>query len=228
MEKGVSLVELLIAMFLSSILLLILYQFNQMSSAMHRGLREEWYCMQSLRRASLQLNADIVQNACLLPQNLKIAVMNNHLFIAGIPVTSEHPGIRLIENNTPPYYALIMSSAAWGAVLDTIDMDNDGLPDFWADLGMITDSGPCVISHNYSRGSNNVFITFWKIPIGGDRAVPAFHYELKDDGLYRNNQLLAEALVLFNPKISGNELTIDMRSQYHETQKKLLLSYPIQ
>jgi hypothetical protein len=37
------------------------------------------------------------------------------------------------------------------------------------------------------------------MPPQGARAVPAVCYELKKDGLYRNNELLAEAVVYFNP-----------------------------
>jgi hypothetical protein len=228
MEKGVGLVELLIALACSSIVFLALYQFFQVSSVTHKEMREAWYCMQSLRQASIRLNADLVQCALLLPQDLKIAVQDSGLFIAGVPVTSENPGISISLTNPAPYYALINSSVQGGAILDTVDIDNDGHADFWADLGILTESGPCVVGHNYSRGNNRIPLTCAIMPVQGDRAVPAIHYELKGDGLYRNNQLLAEAVVLFNPTISGNDLTIRMRSKYHETEKELSLSSPIQ
>lgn len=227
MEKGVGLVELLVSLACSSILILALYQFYQVSAVTHEEMREAWYCMQSLRQASIQLNSDMVQCACLLPQDLKIAVAGSQLFIAGVPVTSEHPGIQISQTSPPSYYTLIISSTATSAVFETVDIDNDGHADFWADLGMISDSGPCVASHNYSRGSTNVTFACPKRPIPGDRVVPAVHYELKEDGLYRNGQLLAESVVFFNPIISENVLTIQMRSDYHGTQKELSLSYPI-
>jgi type II secretory pathway pseudopilin PulG len=228
MEKGVGLVELLIALACSSILFLALYQFFQVSSVTHKEMREAWYCMQSLRQASIQLNTDLVQCALLLPQDLKIAVQDSELFIAGVPVTSENPGISVSLTNPAPYYALINSSAEGGAILDTVDIDNDGHADFWADLGLLTESGPCVVGHNYTRGNNRISLTCAIMPVQGNRAVPAIHYELKGDGLYRNNQLLAEAVVLFDPTISGNDLTIHMRSRYHGTEKELSLSSPIQ
>jgi hypothetical protein len=230
MEKGVGLVELFIALACSSILFLALYQFYQVSAVTHQEMREAWYCMQSLRQASIQLNEDLVQCALLLPQDLKIAAEGSELFIAGVPVTSENPGISISLTNPTPYYALINSSIQGGAILDTVDIDNDGRADFWAGLGILSESGPCVIGPKYSRGLGNksIPLTCAKMPLQGDRAVPAIHYELKGDGLYRNNQLLAEAVVLFQPTISGNDLTIHMRSRYHGTEKELSLSSPIQ
>jgi hypothetical protein len=228
MEKGVGLVELLLALACSSILFLALYQFYQVSAVTHQEMREAWYCMQSLRQASIQLNSDLVQCALLLPQDLKIAVQGSELFIAGVPVTSENPGINISLTNPAPYYALINSSAEGDAILDTVDIDNDGHADFWAGLGLLTESGPCVVGHNYKRGKNTIPLTCAKMPVQGDRAVPAIHYELKGDGLYRNSELLAEAVVLFHPTISGNDLTIHMRSRYHGTEKELSLSSPIQ
>ena len=228
MEKGVGLVELLIALACSSILFLGLYQFYQVSSLTHKETREAWYCMQSLRQASIRLNADLVQCALLLPQDLKIAVEAGGLFVAGVPVTTENPGISISSTNPAPYYALINSSVQGRALLDTVDIDNDGHADFWSGLGILTESGPCVVSQNYSRGNKSIPVTCAIMPVQGDRAVPAVHYELKGDGLYRNNQLLAEAVVLFRPTFSGNDLTIHMRSRYHGTEKELSLSYPSQ
>ena len=228
MEKGVGLVELLIALACSSILFLALYQFYQVSAVTHQEMREAWYCMQSLRQASIRLNADLVQCALLLPQDLKIAVDGSGLFIAGAPVTSENPGISISLTNPAPYYALINSLAEGDVILDTVDIDNDGHADFWAGLGLLTESGPCVVGPKYKRGNNRVPLTCAIMPAQGNRAVPAIHYELRGDGLYRNNQLLAEAVVLFHPTISGNDLTIHMRSRYHGTEKELSLSTPIQ
>ena len=230
MERGMGMVELLIALACSSILFLALYQFYQVSAVTHKEMREAWYCMQSIRQASIQLNADLVQCALLLPQDLKVAIEGSQLFIAGVPVTSENPGISISLTNPAPYYALINSSAERVAILDTVDIDNDGRADFWADLGIITENGPCVVSHNYSRGldKKTLPLTCAIMPVQGSRAVPAIHYELKGDGLYRNNQLLAEAVVLFHPTISGNDLTIRMRSRYHETEREISLSSPIQ
>jgi type II secretory pathway component PulJ len=228
MEKGVGLVELLIALACSSILFLALYRFYQFSTVTHQEMREAWYCMQSLRQASLRLNADLVQCSYLLPQDLKIAVQGGGLFIAGVPVTSENPGISISPPTPVPYYALINSAVQGGAILDTVDIDNDSHADFWAGLGILTESGPCVIGRTYSRGNTKVPLTCAIMPVQGNRAIPAIHYELRGDGLYRNNELLAEAIVLFQPIISGNDLTISMRSRYNGTEKELSLSYRIQ
>jgi hypothetical protein len=62
----------------------------------------------------------------------------------------------------------------------------------------------------------------------GNKAIPAIHYELKTDGLYRNNQLLAEAIVYFEPRFQADELTIVMRARYHGTEKKLSVPYSME
>lgn len=228
MEKGLSLVELLIAMTAASLLVLILYHLGTLSAVIHTEMRDEWYCMQSLRKAALQLNDDLMQCACLLPRNLKIALDGKELFIAGLPVTSQHPGIQPSPKDPPPYYALVFSSMQRSVILDTIDIDGDGRPDFWADLGMITESGPCVISHGYSRGNTLVPVILSHSITAGNKAIPAIHYELKTDGLYRNNQLLAEAIVYFEPRFQADELTIVMRARYHGTEKKLSVPYSME
>ena len=228
MDRGMSLVELIVSLACSSMLVLALYHVHQVSAVSHRDMRDAWRCMQSLRHATLQLNSDLTQRACLLPRDLGVRVEGSHLYIAGIPVTSQHPGISVSTYAPPPYYSLVMSSSARGIVLDTIDIDSDTRPDFWADLGMITDSAPCIIGHGYVRGTSSIPVITARMPVPGDRAVPAVHYELKDDGLYRNNQLLAEAVVLFAPRISGRGITIQMRSKYHETVKDISLASPIE
>lgn len=228
MAKGMSLVELVIALACSSMLVLALYHMYQVSASSHHEMRDAWYCMQSLRHAAIQLNIDLTQRACLLPRDLAVRTEGSHLYVAGIPVTSQHPGITVSTHVPPPYYALVTASGAHHFVLDTVDIDNDTRPDFWADIGMITDSGPLTISHGYNRGNTLVIVSAGLSPIQGDRVVPAIHYELKKDGLYRNNQLLAEAVALFEPRISGHELTIQMRSRYHGSVKDISLSYPVE
>jgi prepilin-type N-terminal cleavage/methylation domain-containing protein len=227
MEKGLSLVELMIAMTAASLLILILYNMDFLAIRVHTDMSDEWYCMQSLRTTALQLNDDLAQAAFLLPQDLKLAVDNRELFIAGVPITSEHKALSPSSTAPPPYYSLIISASGSGIVLDTVDINGDGKADYWADLGIITDSGPCLISHEYSRG--NIFIPVdTSAPIGpGKRAIPAIHYALKSDGLYRNNQLLAEAIVSFEPKLDSHELTIALRSRYHGKEKELLIPYTI-
>lgn len=228
MDKGVSLVELVVALACSSVLVLALYHVHRVSASSHHEMRDAWHCMQSIRQATLQLNSDMTQAACLLPQDMGIRVEGSDLYIAGIPVTSQHPGIALSTRMPPPYYAVVLSSGAFGFTLDTTDIDGDARDDFWADLGVITDRGPCTISHGYTRGNVTLSISAGLAPLPGDRVVPAVHYGLEADGLYRNGQLLAEAVVLFDPAVSGRELTIRMRSRYHGSTKDILLSYPVE
>jgi len=228
MKQGISLVELMIAMTAASLLVLAVYHLSRVSSAIHTETRDAWFCMQSIRNASIQLNDDLTQCACLLPQDLKVAVRDRDLFIAGLPATSNHRGIQPSSRVPPPYYALIVSAQGHSMVLDTVDIDSDGTADFWADLGIITEGGPCTISHGYSRGGLVVPVIAPPPAVPGGMVIPAVHYELKSDGLYRNNQLLAEAIHSFEPRLVKNELVVMMRARYHGTEKELSIPYPLQ
>jgi hypothetical protein len=114
--------------------------------------------MQSLRGAFIQIDADVKQCALLLPQDLKVAWSGGSLFIAGAPVTSAYSGIGLDGSTAPPYCSVVRSSTSRSVELDSVDIDGNSAPDYWADLGIITDSGPSVISHNYSR--ENTLVPF--------------------------------------------------------------------
>ncbi len=215
MNKGLSLVELLVAMACSGVLMLAIYHVHLVSTASSASVKGEWYCMQSLRQASLRLSMDLTQCACLMPQDLKVLVDGSRLYIAGIPVTSSHPGIRVSGGSPPPYYSLVLSSSVRSVVLDTVDIDGDMRPDYWAGLGMISDASACTIGQAYQRGRTTIPVTLGTAPRTGDRIVPAVCYELRTDGLYRNSALLAEAVVSFTPQISGRQCIVAMRARYH-------------
>ena len=225
MNNGLSLVELLVSMTISSVLILALFSLNLLCAGTYTGVRDSWYCMQSLRNALLQLDTDLTQCACLMPQDLKIALAGSQLFIAGVPVTSKHSGLSLPLTNAPPLYSIVRSRGDRSIVLDTIDIDADTVPDYWADLGIITDSGPYVISHTYSRGNTLVKITQEAAVTSGDRIVPAIHYDLRSDGLYRNAQLIAEAITGFDITKEEHLLTIRLEAGYNHVQKQV--SYPV-
>ncbi|MCD6570966.1 MAG: prepilin-type N-terminal cleavage/methylation domain-containing protein, partial [Deltaproteobacteria bacterium] len=221
MNKGVTLIELIISLAIASILILGLYSVNSISAKTSKQTRENWYCMASIRNSILQLDLDLMQCAYLMPQDMKISTEKNQLFIAGLPHTSKHSGIRLNMNTLPPYFSIIIKSEGSCIKLDTIDIDNNSVPDFWADLGIITDSGPYVISHNYSRGNSRLPLTS-KVNVNpGDRVIPAIHYELKSDGLYRDGQLLAEAITGFDAKINSGNLAIHLKASLNNTVKEL-------
>ena len=225
MNKGLSLVELLVSMTISSILILSLFSMNMLSAGTYTEVRDSWYCMQSLRNALLKLDLDLAQCACLMPQDLKIALADHQLFIAGIPVTSSHSVLRLPNKYPPPLYSVVLSSYDHTLILDTIDIDYDSVPDYWAGLGIITDSGPFVIPHTYSRGNTLIPVTAEVTPTAGDRTVPAIHYKLKSDGLYRNADLIAEAVNGFDMTMEEDILTIHLQAGYNHVQKQL--SYPV-
>jgi len=224
-RKGFSLVELMVAMTAASLLILALYRMDLLVVKVHTEMKDEWYCMQSLQAAAFQLNEDLTQAGCLLPTDLLFAADGNDLFIAGIPVTSLNPGVQPSPTSPPPYYSLVISLRPGTVTVDTVDIDGNGKEDFWADLGMISDRGPGIISHDYTRGSLTIPISAARILQPGIRMVPAIHYTLKPDGLYRNGQLLAEAVSYFEPKLEPHELTILLRSRYHGKEKELLLPH---
>ncbi len=164
MNKGLSLVELLVAMACSGVLMLAIYHVHLVSTASSASVKGEWYCMQSLRQASLRLSMDLTQCACLMPQDLKVLVDGSRLYIAGIPVTSSHPGIRVSGGSPPPYYSLVLSSSVRSVVLDTVDIDGDMRPDYWAGLGMISDASACTIGQAYQRGRTTIPVTLGTAP----------------------------------------------------------------
>ncbi|HDP24463.1 MAG TPA: hypothetical protein ENN34_03370 [Deltaproteobacteria bacterium] len=225
MCKGVSLVELLLAVAAASMLILALYSLNSITERSHHELMDSWYCTQSLRTAFVELNRDLIQCGYLLPEDLKIAVSANNLFIAGTPRTSQHSGLCLSPSGTPPYFSIIRGRESLTILLDTVDIDHDDTSDYWADLGIITESGPFVIAHNYSRGNSAVKITS-EAPLEiDDRVVPAIHYALRPGGLYRNGQLIAEAIVGIESHLGGDELIIDLEAEHNGTNKKIRLTH---
>lgn len=228
MQKGITLVELMISMAIASILILAAYGVHAMGQDVSRSIRDGWYCMQSLRTAILQLDLDLLQCGRLLPADMKIAMGDSELFVAGAPLTSDYSGLDLAAGDPPPYYAVVVAQTSSGIRLDTIDIDSDHVPDFWADLGLITDKGALVIGHAYTRG--NVFIPANSLPSGmiGNRVVPAVHYELKEDGLYRNGQIVAERIDRFEAHQDGNILSIYLRASCNGIVREIQYHYPIQ
>jgi hypothetical protein len=122
---------------------------------------------------------------------------------------------------------VVTAREASGLRLDTVDIDQDAVPDFWADLGIITDNGAYVISHAYARG--NAFLPLKTRPFAaiGDRVIPAIHYDIRDDGLYRNGQLLAEGIDVFHASVEGVTLTVYLRVTSHGTTREIHYAYPI-
>jgi prepilin-type N-terminal cleavage/methylation domain-containing protein len=227
MNKGLSLVELLISMSISSVLILILLSMNTLSAKNYSEVRDSWYCMQSIRNTLLILDMDLMRCACLMPQDLKIAQAEDELFIAGVPVTSSHSGLKPPQKLPPPLYSVALASNDRSILLDTIDIDADSTPDYWADLGIITDSGAFVLSHSYSRGNTLIPLTSDALTNVGDRIVPAIHYELRADGLYRNSQLIAEAISIFNSVIDGTTLTIQIQANHNGALKNASYTFSI-
>ncbi len=227
MRQGFSFIELMLSITLASLLVLGLYAMNNLFTDTYTELRRGWYCMQSLRNTVLFLNRDLRQCGYLLPQDLKLAEAPNQLFLAGTPLTSQHSGLHYPRQGPPPCFAIVTGADAGGLRLDTVDIDGNAVPDFWADLGLITESGAYVIAHSYRRGGITLPLTSTPEVFTGERAVPAIHYELKKDGLYRNNQLLAEAISTFQPTLRDTTLSIHLKARAHAQERALTFDFPI-
>jgi hypothetical protein len=183
--------------------------------------------MQSIRCSVIQIDADLKQCACLLPQDLKVACTKGSLFISGACITSGYSGLELHRKSPPPYFSVIRAVSGSGMTLDAVDIDGNGTPDYRAGLGVITDSGPSVISNGYSRGSLTVTLSKPLSAKAGMRVVPSVHYELRGDGLYRNSQLLAESIRAFEARVSGCEVVIDLTASHNNQEKRLSYAYRI-
>jgi hypothetical protein len=224
MKDGLSLVELMVALACSSLVMLGAYRMYIVSTSCNRDMHDAWCCMQSLRVAAFELHRDLMQRACLMPQDMEVRVKEGELFVAGIPSTSQHDGIQVSRRAAPPYYAVITASEDASVTVDTADIDLDGRADFWASLGVITDECACVIRGDYQRGRTRIPLRAAAAPLPGERIVPAVHYELRTDGLYRNGQIASEAVTSFEPRIDGAVLKISMEARSHDTVKEMHLS----
>jgi len=227
MNRGLSLIELMLALSIASVLIFSVYTFTSVSVQIYSDMRRDWYCMQSIRNSIVNLDRDLAQCAYLLPQDMKIALGQNQLFIAGLPVTTKHAGLCLQNKSVPPFYSIARAASSSNIVVDTVDIDQNGVPDFWANLGLISDNGPAVVSHNYSRGQTSIPLRSTSPFCTGDRVVPAIVYELKPGGLYRNSQLLAEAITSFEARIENDFLFIQIQAGYNGTQKEFCYPYAI-
>jgi hypothetical protein len=224
MSKGMTLIEFMIGLLLGSLIILSVSSIYIAVGWAYGSQRSDWLCMQSLRTAMLMLNRDIEECAYLLPQDLKVFCADGMLFISGFPASSDNKGLTFNALYTPPYFSVVSSRYGDSIVMDTLDIDADGKPDYKADYGIISDSGAYEIMHNYSKGNVPVPLK-GGAPKAGDRTVPAIVYQMKEDGLYRNGQLVSENITGFSALRSGHELSIKMRATRNETTKEISYNY---
>jgi hypothetical protein len=224
MSKGMTLIEFMIGLLLGSLIMLSVSSVYIAVGWACSSQRSDWLCMQSLRTAMLMLNRDIEECAYLLPQDLKISCSNDRLFIAGLPVTADNGGLIFNSLYTPPYFSVVSSQYGDSIVLDTLDIDSDGKADYKADYGIISDSGAYEIMHYYSKGIMPVPLK-GGAPKAGERIVPAVIYQMGEDGLYRNGQLVAENITGFSAVQTGNELNINLRATRNGTTREISYNY---
>jgi hypothetical protein len=224
MSKGMTLIEFMIGLLLGSLIMLSVSSIYIAVGWSYGSQRADWLCMQSLRTAMLMLNRDIEECAYLLPQDLKVSCSSNRLFIAGLPVTTDHEGLRVNSLYTPPYFSVVSSKYGDSIVMDTLDIDDDNKPDYKAGYGIISDSGAFEIMQYYSKGNVTVPLK-GGAPNAGDRTVPAVVYQMRQDGLYRNGQLVSENITGFSAIQSGSELNIKMRAKRNETTREINYNY---
>jgi prepilin-type N-terminal cleavage/methylation domain-containing protein len=224
MSRGMTLIEFLIVLLLGSLVMLLVSSLYITVAWAYGSQRSDWVCMQSLRTAMQMLDRDIEECAYLLPGDLKVFCGSNKLFVAGLSETDDHKGLTINSLYAPPYYSIVSSKNGDSIILDTMDIDTDGKPDFIAGQGIISDSGAYEITNNYSRGSSPIPLKGGS-PKTGDRTVPAVLYQITGEGLYRNNQLVSENITGFSVKLTGSELNIIMRARRNETAKEISYKY---
>jgi prepilin-type N-terminal cleavage/methylation domain-containing protein len=224
MSKGMTLIEFVIVLLLGSLIMLSVSSVYIAVAWAYGSHRSDWVCMQSLRTAMLMLDRDIEECSYLLPHDLKVVYSGNKLFVAGLPLAADHKGLKINSSYAPPYYSIVSSENRNSIVLDTLDIDTDGKPDYIAGHGIISDSGAYEIINSYSRGHSPIPLKEGT-PEPGDRTVPAVLYQVSGDGLYRNNQLVSENITGFSVKLTGSELNIIMRAKRNETAKEISFNY---
>jgi len=226
MSKGMTLIEFIIVLLLGSLILLSVSSLYIAMAWAYGSQRSDWICMQSLRTAMHILDRDIEECAYLLPRDLKVVFSGDKLFVAGLTATNDNKGLSINSSYAPPYYSTVSSVNKDSIVLDTLDIDTDGKPDYIAGQGIISDSGAYEIMNNYSRGNTPIPLK-GGTPKAGDRTVPAVLYQVTGEGLYRNNQLISENITGLSVEHSGSEIKIIMRARSNETAKEISFNYSL-
>ncbi len=226
MSRGMTLIEFIIVLLLGSLIMLSVSSVYVAVAWAYGSHRSDWICMQSLRTAMLILDRDIEECSYLLPRDMKVVCSGNKLFVAGLPLAMDHKGLKINSSYAPPYYSTVSSKNRNSIILDTMDIDIDGKPDYIAGHGIISDSGAFEIMNNYSRGNTPIPLKEGA-PKAGDRTVPAVLYQVAGDGLYRNNQLVSENITGLSAKLTGSELNIIMRAERNETAKEISFNYSL-
>jgi hypothetical protein len=182
--------------------------------------------MQSLRAVAHQIDKDVTQCGYLLPGDLKVYCKSGSVFIAGLPAVSDHSGLQVGESLAPPYYGVVTSKYGDSIITDTLDIDEDGKTDFKANYGIISDSGAFQIMSHYSREHELIPLNDGS-PAIGDRVVPAVVYQVSEDGLYRNAQLLAENIEKFSAALTGDDLKIFIKASRNGIAREISYNYTI-
>lgn len=137
-----------------------------------------------------------------------LALVGTLVLLAGVPVSSRHPGLSL-GTKPPPYYAVARKLDGACLELDTLDLDGDQQVDFVAGQGLITDGGAGLVERVAADSSTLWFRAAAGLPLAcGERVVPAVHYEQRGTALWRDGQLALESLSEFGAAVAARAIRI--------------------
>ncbi len=202
-EKGVTLIELLIAMVISALLVAAMYSFfmtQQRTYAVQDNVAD---MQQNARMALLTLVHNVRMAGYGVPKFCALAPVNSTTGADGIFV-SDPDRIQTLPASEV-FYAELNSDASQGATSITVtvtDIDGDGNDDFAANGAFIISDGTntegIVISNNYSAGSTTItfrsgYILQHSYSATNTRVVPAIFYNVDPTSheLRENGQPLA-------------------------------------
>jgi len=227
MSKAFTLVELVVSLALASLLLLLGLSGVGLLRNSYGYNRAAWSSLQTIRLGELMLERDLRNLGYLLPRDLPVRCWSSHLLLAGVPVTSRHPGLRL-GALPPPYYAVVRTMNGRRLELDSLDLDGDGRIDFVAGQGLIGDSGAGLIERVESAAA----VLWLAEAVEGalkpdDRVVPAVHYEQRGSTLWRDGQLALDNLEAFGALLAGDSLRLSLAAGLGRARRSISYDWPL-
>ncbi|OPZ60917.1 MAG: hypothetical protein BWY87_00169 [Deltaproteobacteria bacterium ADurb.Bin510] len=227
MSKAFTLAELVVSLALGSLLLLAGLSGFRLLQGSYGHNRATWSSLQTIRLGEIMLDRDLRNLGYLLPRDLPARCWARHLLLAGVPVTSRHPGLSL-GLQTPPYYAVVRSVNGRRLELDTLDLDGDGRIDFVAGQGLIGDSGAGLIERVETGAA-----VLWLAEVSNgslvpdDRVVPAVHYEQRGTALWRDGQLALDGLAAFGAELEGGSLQVSLTAGTGASRRSICYARPL-
>ncbi|MBW2040092.1 MAG: PilW family protein [Deltaproteobacteria bacterium] len=200
-ERGVTLIELLIAMVISALLVAAMYSFFMVQQRTYAVQDNVADMQQNARMSLITLVKNVRMAGYGVPNSCALVPVNSSTGPDGIFV-SDHTVIQTLPDSDIFFAELNadVSSGATSITVTTTDIDGDGNDDFFATKALIISDGTntegMMISTNYATGNLTIpFASGYSLQhnysAADTRVVPAILYNVQSNELRENNQPLA-------------------------------------